>query len=110
MHRGSNSSVIRAVKELKSANMLETIKQTNINNNGNYVLLYRLTDGTEYKNVIRRKIDVENTKIANAHMQTYRDLNAIEKRLNGITIPFATPLHMTYSPYAYDTPPELYLY
>ena len=29
--------------------MLETIKQTNINNNGNYVLLYRLTDGTEYK-------------------------------------------------------------
>jgi hypothetical protein len=90
--------------------MLETIKQTNINNNGNYVLLYRLTDGTEYKNVIRRKIDVENTKIANAHMQTYRDLNAIEKRLNGITIPFATPLHMTYSPYAYDTPPELYLY
>lgn len=106
----SISSVIRAVKELKSANILETIKQTNINNNGNYVLLYRLTDGTEYKNVIRRKIDVENTKIANAHMQTYRDLNAIEKRLNGITIPFATPLHMTYSPYAYDTPPELYLY
>ena len=49
--------------------MLETIKQTNISNNGNYVLLYRLTDGTEYKNVIRRKIDVENTKIANAHMQ-----------------------------------------
>ena len=28
----SISSVIRAVKELKSANMLETIKQTNINN------------------------------------------------------------------------------
>lgn len=103
-------SVIRAVKELKSANMLETIKQTNISNNGNYVLLYRLTDGREYKNVIRRKIDVENTKIANAHMKSYRDLNAIEKRLNSITMPFATPLHMTYSPYAPDTPPELYLY
>ena len=64
----------------------------------------------EYKNVIRRKIDVENTKIANAHMKSYRDLNAIEKRLNSITMPFATPLHMTYSPYAPDTPPELYLY
>lgn len=103
-------SVIRAVKELKSANMLATIKQTNISNNGNYVLLYRLTDGREYKNVIRRKIDVENTKIANVHMKSYRDLNAIEKRLNSITMPFATPLHMTYSPYAPDTPPELYLY
>lgn len=103
-------SVIRAVKELKAAGMLETIRQTNIDDNGNYVLLYRLTDGTEYKNVIRRKINIENTRIANVHMKLYRNLKAVEKRLGGITMPFVTPLHMTYSPYAYDTPPELYLY
>lgn len=93
-------SVIRAVKELKQAGLLETISQTNIYDNGNYVLLYRLTDGSCNKNVTRKrvgeKLPFANKAAANICRYSY----VIEKRLNQQNIPllkiYTPPINSTY--------------
>jgi len=103
-------SVIKAVKELKKADLIETVRQTNISNNGNYVLLYRLTDGIGNKNVTRRKIDV--TSIFNdaicKSVHTISDV--IESKLVMISEVARTHVKSKHPLYKKYTPPELYLF
>lgn len=103
-------SVVKAVKELRQAGLLETFQQTNISNNGNYVLLYRLTDGKEYKNVTRKRIDVEGVINNDNAITLHRNLYAVEKQLNRIAMPKMPPVQNTHPPYIKYTPLELCLY
>lgn len=104
----SLSYVVRAVKELRKAGLLETASQTQLYNNGNYILLYKLCDGKKLRNVIRRRLDSKTIK--NRHTVLQRTvIYAIEKRLNRDYLLKITPMQNTHPPYAKYTPPELYL-
>lgn len=104
-------SVIKAVKELKEADLIETVRQTNISNNGNYVLLYRLTDGKKYKNVTRRKIDVSNIVFnCISYCSIHTISNAIERKLAFISKRKSPHVKSTHPLYKKYTPLELCLF
>lgn len=102
-------SVICAVKELRKAGLLDTQRQTNISNNGNYLLLYKLSNGKQLKNVIRKRVNTDNIRLSDFSNIIRRNAYVIEKRLKGTMIT-NTPVQITYSPYVNYVPPELYLF
>lgn len=105
-------SVICAVDELRKSGFLDTLRQTNISNNGNYVLLYRLLDGRQHKNVIHKSLTLNHLTLCNKVIDdVQRNAYVIDKRLNNDRIALKSiPIKITYSPYANYIPPELYLY
>ena len=102
-------SVICAVEELRKAGFLYTQRQTNISNNGNYVLLYTLSDDIQHKNVIRKRVSTDNIKFSDSTNIICRNAYVIERRLKGLRIG-NTHMQITYSPYVKYIPPELYLF
>lgn len=104
----SLSSVIKAICELKNNGLVETYRQNNVNDNGNYVLLYRLAGEEHRPPVTKRKVDVCNTKIESMHVKKITVPKTVARIVS--TVPQkCTPLYMTHSPYVSDTLPELYL-
>lgn len=103
----SLASVICAVAELRKAGFLDTQRQTNISNNGNYVLLYMLSSDRRNKNVIHKRVDTDNIRLK--FNDTIR-LNAyvIGRRLNRLLLD--NPMQITYSPCVKYTPPKLYIF
>lgn len=101
-------SVICAVNELRKAGFLDTQRQTNISNSGNYVLLYRLSNGKQHKNVIHKRVNTDNIILYDFSNVIRRNAYVIEKRLKG-DMTKITPVQIKYSPYVNHIPPELYL-